>query len=88
MIFLSTFLKSILRQPTTRWVVEVFISLVSLFFLLHLLFPLPSVPSFSTTVRYDNGDIFHVFLSDDDKWRLKLEMEEISPELESSFLFK
>lgn len=42
----------------------------------------------STLVLDSNGNILNAYLSEDDKWRLYLEKEEITNELEKAILFK
>ncbi len=34
----------------------------------------------STTVSYDDGEIAHVFLADDDKWRIKTSHDQVDPD--------
>jgi penicillin-binding protein 1C len=59
-----------------------------LFLLLNLIFPLHDRISYSTIVTDADGELVHAFLSDDDKWRMKTELEEISPLLRKTILAK
>ena len=59
-----------------------------LFLLLNLIFPLHDRIPYSTIVTDADGELVHAFLSDDDKWRMKTELEEISPLLRKTILAK
>jgi penicillin-binding protein 1C len=62
--------------------------LVILFFLLHLLFPLRVKVEYSTMVFDDKGELVHAFLAKDEKWRMKTELDEISPLLRKTIIAK
>ena len=68
--------------------------LLALAVLLLLLGSLPAlIPyrpqlSYSQVVAAQDGTVLHVFLSADDKWRMKTELREISPRLRQAFLAK
>ncbi|MEQ9007257.1 MAG: transglycosylase domain-containing protein, partial [Ekhidna sp.] len=64
------------------------IVLFSTFLILDRLFPFPVDVDYSTLVLDDQGKILNAYLSEDDKWRLYLESEEITPDLEKAILFK
>ena len=59
-----------------------------LFLLLNLIFPLHDRISYSTIVTDADGELVHAFLSEDDKWRMKTELDEISPLLRKTILAK
>ncbi|MEZ5008502.1 MAG: penicillin-binding protein 1C [Chitinophagales bacterium] len=71
--------KSILRKK------ESWLQLVFLLFLIFLLFdsisPIQKRISYSKVVLDKNDHFLHAYLSDDDKWRLYTEIDEITPEL-------
>lgn len=56
--------------------------------ILDVVFPLPSSVSYSQTIYASNGEILHVFLSRDDKWRMKVEVNDISPLLKKAIVEK
>lgn len=58
------------------------------FLLFNFLFPLEVEVEYSTIVTDDQGQIQHAFLTQDDKWRMYTELEEISPELKTAILHK
>ena len=64
------------------------VSLVILFFILNAIFQLPPIPSYSTIVTSDKGEILHAFLSKDDKWRFRITTKELQPDLKKAFIQK
>jgi penicillin-binding protein 1C len=64
------------------------IGLFLLFLLLNLLFPLKDKIQYSAIVTDSKGDIIHAYLTDDDKWRMKTELDEISPLLRKTIIAK
>jgi len=59
-----------------------------LLLLLSLVFPLRVGIPFAPIVTARDGTVIHAFLADDDKWRMKTELSEISPTLRSALLQK
>ena len=59
-----------------------------LFLALHIAFPLPSQINYSQIIVAQNGTVLSAFLSADDKWRMKTELNEITPELQKAFIAK
>lgn len=59
-----------------------------LFILLDVLFPFRPDIEYSTLVLSKNGEVLHGFLTSDDKWRMYVELEEITPELKKAIIFK
>ena len=59
-----------------------------LFLLLNVLFPLPSGIEYSTTITDAKGDVVNAFLTKDEKWRMKTELNEISPLLRKTIIAK
>ncbi len=62
--------------------------LVLLFFFLNWLFPLPDKVAYSPIVTDDSGEVIHAYLTRDQKWRMKLGEEEITPLLTQTILAK
>ncbi len=58
------------------------------FIILDRLFPLPSDVEYSTVIYDRKGNIMHAFLTSTDKWRVKTELNEISPLLQKAILEK
>ena len=56
--------------------------------LLHILFPLPDKIEYSVTIKDAKGDVVNAFLTNDDKWRMKTELNEISPLLRKTIIAK
>ncbi len=56
--------------------------------LLNFLFPLPPPLPYATLVLAQDGAVLDAFLSPDDKWRMKTELDEITPELQKAIIYK
>ncbi len=76
-----------LPLPVKRLVIVTGISML-VFFLLCLLFPLKDRIEYSTTIEGSDGEVLHAFLTVDEKWRMKTELNEISPLLRKTILAK
>ena len=61
---------------------------VLLFFVFNYFFPLKLDISYSQLVLDNKGEILYGFLSKDDKWRFQTELDEISPTLKETILYK
>jgi penicillin-binding protein 1C len=59
-----------------------------IFIVFNKLFPLPETISYSCIVLSKDGELLHAFLTDDQKWRLYTELDEITPELKKAIIFK
>jgi penicillin-binding protein 1C len=65
-----------------------FLGLIVLFFILNWIFPLPDKIEYSTVVTDAKGDVINAYLTSDDKWRMRTELEEISPLLRKTIIAK
>ncbi|MBS1599657.1 MAG: penicillin-binding protein 1C [Bacteroidetes bacterium] len=63
-------------------------ALLFLFFLLNFIFPLPDKIEYSTIVTDGKGEVIHAFLTKDQQWRMKTELDEISPLLRKTIIEK
>ncbi len=68
--------------------VRVVFTIMLLFVVLDLLFPLPMKKEFSKEIRAKDGTLLTAYLTSDDKWRLRTELEEISPDLIKAIIKK
>jgi penicillin-binding protein 1C len=59
-----------------------------LFVLLNLIFPLKDKVEYSTIITDKNGEVINAFLTTDQKWRMKTELNEISPLLRKTLIAK
>lgn len=59
-----------------------------LFFLLNWIFPLPDKIEYSTIITDSKGEVVNAYLTSDQKWRMKTELEEISPLLRKTIIAK
>ena len=64
------------------------LSSVILFFVFNYFFPFEVEISYSGLVLDRKGEIIYGFLSKDDKWRFQTELDEISPTLKETILYK
>lgn len=60
----------------------------TLFYILNLLFPLPDKIDYSTIITDNKGEVIHAFLTKDEKWRMKTNLDEISPLLRQTIVAK
>jgi penicillin-binding protein 1C len=63
-------------------------SLLVAFLILNFLFPLPDPPKYSPVITDNKGNIIHAFLTNDEQWRMKTELDEISPLLKKTIIAK
>jgi penicillin-binding protein 1C len=59
-----------------------------LFLIFNYIFPVKDKVDYSTIVLDSKDEVIHAFLTTDDKWRMKTELEEISTLLRQTILFK
>jgi penicillin-binding protein 1C len=65
-----------------------FLGLIVLFFLLNWIFPLRNRVEYSTIITDDKGEVVNAYLTKDQKWRMKTELDEISPLLQKTIIAK
>ncbi|MFN0276937.1 MAG: penicillin-binding protein 1C [Chitinophagales bacterium] len=65
-----------------------FITCIVLFFTLYLIFPFRPNIEYSTLVTGKDGVVLKAFLTSDDKWRMKTELDEITPEMQKAIIYK
>jgi penicillin-binding protein 1C len=68
--------------------VKIVFTILLLFVVLDLLFPLPGKKEFSKEIHAKDGTLLTAYLTSDDKWRLRTELEEVSTELIKAILEK
>ncbi len=61
---------------------------VFIFLILNALFPLRINIQYSQIITASDGTVLHAFLSKDDKWRLKTELNDITPTLKKAIIYK
>ena len=60
----------------------------TLFFILNSLFPVTDKIEYSTIITDNKGEVIHAFLTKDEKWRMKTDLDEISPLLRQTIVAK
>ncbi len=88
-------MKKLKFRITKRGIVRFFkrlgiglLGLILLFFILNWIFPLPDKIEYSTIVTDNKGEVVNAYLTKDQKWRMKTELEEISPLLQKTIIAK
>lgn len=71
-----------------KWVGISFLSLIVVFFLLNWIFPVPDKVEYSTIITDNKGEVVNAYLTKDQKWRMKTELDEISPLLQKTIIAK
>jgi len=59
-----------------------------LFLVLNWIFPVPDKVEYSTIVTDNKGEVIHAFLTHDQQWRMKTDLDEISPLLRKTIIEK
>ncbi|MGI4823478.1 MAG: penicillin-binding protein 1C [Janthinobacterium lividum] len=80
-----------LRTPRGRGVLKGGVGLLLLALLalaLDRLFPLPPPPQYSPLVLAADGTVLHAYLNPTQKWRMKTELSEITPALQTAIIEK
>src|SRR6478735_12838555 len=75
-------------KAVARWFLAPVFGLISLAFLLNLLFPLKVNLNYSPLVTASDGTVLHAFLNHNQKWRMKTELNEITPTLQRAIVYK
>jgi len=68
--------------------VEIVFTFLLIIVLLDYLFPLPLSKEFSKEIHAKDGTLLTAYLSSDDKWRLRTDLDEVSPELIKAIIEK
>jgi penicillin-binding protein 1C len=80
--------KGILSSLLKSKLIYSFFTLTLVMFLLDRLYPLPELKSFSKVIYDRNGSMLTAYLSKDEKWRMKVRLDEVSTELIKSIIEK
>src|SRR5882724_6309779 len=79
------------RRKFVRWLKFTGIGVAGsflLFLLLNRIFPLPDQIEYSTIITDSKGEVIHAFLTHDQQWRMKTELNEVSPLLRRTIVEK
>jgi penicillin-binding protein 1C len=80
--------KRFFNRRTGKRLLIAMAALFLLFLLLNWIFPLPDRIEYSTIVTDSKGEVIHAFLTSDQQWRMKTELNEISPLLRKTIVEK
>lgn len=64
------------------------VGLVLLFFVLNWIFPMPDKIEYSSVITDNKGEMINAYLTSDQQWRMKTELNEISPLLRKTIIAK
>lgn len=64
------------------------VGLLVLFFLLNWIFPVPDKIEYSTIITDNKGEVVNAYLTKDQQWRMKTELDEISQLLQKTIVAK
>ncbi len=81
-------MKNILKPITVKKSIWLLFFGFLFFLLIDLLFPFKPKPNYSKTIYDRKGKVLQSFLNSGEKWRLKLELNELNPLLEKAFIAK
>ena len=73
---------------SAQWLVVSALVAVGLFFLLNWIFPLPDKIEYSVLITDCKGEVINAYLTQHQKWRMKTELNEISPLLRKTIIAK
>src|SRR4030095_3662604 len=71
-----------------KWLGVGILAAIVLFFILSWIFPLPDKVEYSTIITDNKGEVINAYLTKDQKWRMKTELNEISPLLRKTIIAK
>lgn len=74
--------------PKTFLVIHSCVLFFFIFILYDFIFPFHAVKSYSTIIEAEDGKVLSTYLSHDEKWRMKVELNEISDVLEKTIIYK
>ena len=81
-------IKSIFKLLIIKRWVKAFLVFLGILLLLNLIFPPKVNLKYSTLITDFEGKVMHAFLSPDEKWRMFVELREITPTLRKAILAK
>jgi len=78
-------------KKAPKWLkssLSIIIILFVLFFLYDLIFPFHPEIKYSQVILSSDEKILSAYLNEDDKWRIKTELHEVSPDLKKAIIYK
>jgi penicillin-binding protein 1C len=75
-------------KKSVQWFGLGVVGVLLLFLFLNVIFPVPDRVEYSTIVTDERDAVINAYLTPDDKWRMKTELEEISPLLRKTIIAK
>ena len=75
-------------HPVRRYILIVIFSCFAVFYTFCFVFPLPVYKEYSAVILDMKGNLLNAFLTNDDKWRMYTELDDITPELGKAIIYK
>ncbi|MBN2572768.1 MAG: penicillin-binding protein 1C, partial [Ignavibacteriales bacterium] len=85
--YFSQITQKLIEYSKTKYV-RIGVIIVVCFFLLDILFPLPNTKPYSREIVARDNTLLTAYLSTDSKWRLKTNLEDVSPDLLKAIIEK
>lgn len=85
---MNIFFKRNIFLKFTKYSFFISVILILLFFILNWIFPFRVNVEYSTLVTGKNDEVLKAFLTSDDKWRMRTELEEITPAMQKAIIYK
>lgn len=82
------FMTDKLRKLTQNILFRLILVIIFLAITLNFIYPLPSTKSYSKTIYSNNGTLLNAYLSEDDKWRMRTNLDEVTPDLVKAIIEK
>lgn len=81
-------IRTLWKYRLVRYPVIGLLGLLLLFFALNFIYPLRIKIEYSQVMLSKNNRVLHAFLTSDEKWRMKTELDEIIPTLKKAIVYK
>jgi len=82
------FLLKIWNKKKLRSFLIALISFIVVITLLDIIFPIPKQKAYSKVIKSEDGSLLAAYLTSDDKWRLRTQLQDVSPELIDAIIEK
>ncbi|MDT3696898.1 MAG: penicillin-binding protein 1C [Ignavibacterium sp.] len=84
----TAFIKKAFDTSKKKKLFLLILFLIVFLFLLDLLFPLPDLKPYSKAIYASDGTLLTAYLTEDHKWRLRTNIEDVSPDLIKAIITK
>lgn len=78
----------VLKKLVESRIVKIISAIILLIIALDLLFPLPKLKTYSKTIYSSNSTLLNAYLTEEDKWRMRTNLDEVTPDLTKAIIEK